>query len=33
VQKDSSLAARRRSHQVVTHLERWLARLRQQHRS
>jgi hypothetical protein len=30
VSKGSPLAARRRSHQVVAHLERWLVRLRQQ---
>jgi hypothetical protein len=33
VKRSSPLAAQRRSRQVMAHLERWLAQLRQQHRS
>jgi hypothetical protein len=33
VRSGAPLAAQRRSHQVMAHLERWLAQLRQQHRS
>ena len=33
VRRGAPLAAQRRSHQVMAHLERWLAHLRRQHRS